>query len=116
MSISIEYKKSAKYLLASIQGYWTLGNVEKALEEIKSEADKQETKLILIDGQGFSLPDSFITRFYTGVKIAQLFCSYKISIYMQSEKFTKFTENVAANRGATINVCENEEDAINWLH
>ena len=115
MSFTIEYKKSAKYLLARVKGDWTKDNALKAFDEIKIEADKHAMKLILVDALGVSFPNNEMTRYFTGEKIAQIYRSYKMAIYLQRQKINKFVENVALNRGATLNVCNCEEDAINWL-
>jgi hypothetical protein len=115
MSSQIEFKNCDNYLFSKIAGEWSKENTYKLLNEIKIEADKQGYNLILINARGMSLPDNEMIRYYTGEIIASLFKSHKLTIYLQAEKINKFAENVAVNRGATVYICDNKADAINWL-
>jgi len=116
MSILLEFNKTPQFLIVMITGEWTLTDVLKSIEDIKTESDKQEAKLILLDLQGLSSPDSEMTRFYSGEKIASVFGSfYKIAGYSQIEKINRFAETVAINRYANFKMFTSETDAINWL-
>ncbi|MBU2996640.1 hypothetical protein KO500_09345 [Cellulophaga baltica] len=115
MSVIIEFKNCDNYLYAEIEAAWTKENAFLILDAIKVEADAQGYNLILINARGMSLPDNEMIRYYTGEIIASLFKSHKLTIYLQAEKINKFAENVAVNRGATVYICDNKADAINWL-
>lgn len=116
MSLSIVYRKTEKYLAVKITGKWLTDDIFKAIEDIKKEADRQEVTHILLDLEELSHPDSEITRFLSGEKIASVFSySYKIAGYSQKEKINRFAENVAVNRGARFQMFTSEMDAVSWL-
>jgi len=116
MRISLEFNKAPNYLVVKVTGKWTTEDILMSIEDIKTEADKQEVKLILLDLQGLSLPESEMTRFYSGVKIASTFGpSYQVAGYSQSEKINRYAETVAVNRAANFKMFSCEADAKNWL-
>lgn len=116
MSLSLAFKKTPDYLLVEINGHWSTADALKAIEDIKCEADKHEVNHILLDLRGLSLPDTEMTRFYSGEKIAEKFQHpYKVAGYWQPEKITGFAETVAVNRSANFKMFTCEADAVNWL-
>ena len=116
MSVSTKYDKYPKYLKVKVSGKWTRDNAVSVIEEIKVEADSQQTKRILLDLQDLSYPESEMVRFYSGEKIAEVFpYPFKIAAYLQPEKINRFAENVAVNRGADMRSFDNLTDAVSWL-
>lgn len=116
MIISLEYLKFPDYLEVNLNGNWTESSAQKALDSIKVEVDKLGLKKIIMDCRELSYPDVEITRFYTGLKIAEIFSyHYKIAAYAQAEKINRFTENTARNRFANLRVFDNEDEALSWL-
>lgn len=116
MADKIEFNNTDNYLEVKITGKWVMDNALKAIEAIRAEADMLNVKHILLDLQDMSYPDSEMTRFYSGMKIASEFNhTYKIAGYAQIEKINRFAENVAVNRGAKFRMFTCETDAVNWL-
>jgi hypothetical protein len=116
MSISIQFNNKTNYLLVKIIGKWTEQDIVPFIDDIKREADRQGVNTILLDLDDLSYPQTEMTRFYSGKKIANTFSHlYKIAGYSDSKKINKFGEIAAVNRGANFRMFDSESEAITWL-
>ena len=116
MGIQATYQDMGQYLSVSIRGKWTEESARRVIEEIKSEAEKYNQSRVLLDLMEILPPDIPFTRFKTGIYIAQVWgSSLKVATVARQEFITRFTENVAANRGAKLKAFTDEEQALQWL-
>jgi len=116
MSITIDYKYKDTYLFVEISGEWKITHLPNLFENIKAEADKLKTKLIFIDINNLSKPDSDFARFLTGEKLAMVFkYEYKIAACLPTKNINHFGEVVAINRGAHFKIFDNDAEAMIWL-
>jgi hypothetical protein len=114
--MNLEFCRNQDYLLVKISGEWSTAETLKSMDDIKAKSDEYGLKCILLDLLDLSLPDSEMTRFYSGEKIAQLFkYSYKLACFAPAERINHFAEDVAVNRGANFRVFYSEAEAIEWL-
>lgn len=116
MSLHTEYINYPDHLFVKASGDWTTENAFKLIQDVKSEADKQNTKHILIDLIDLSLPDNEMVRFYSGEKVAEIFGHrYKIATFSHPEHINNYSETVAVNRMARMKVFTDEDEARSWL-
>ena len=110
------YQDMGEYLFVSIRGKWTVTSARRAIEEIKSEAEKYDQSRVLLNLMELLPPDLPYTRFTTGKDIAQVWgSSLKVAAVARQEFITRFAENVAVNRGAKFKVFADEKQALQWL-
>ncbi len=111
-----EFTNKPDHLYVKISGEWTTENAVQMIYEIKEEADRQNTKLLLVDSSGLSVPENEMIRFYTGEKVAEVFgFRYKIAAVSVPHKVNQYAETVAVNRMARFKVFFGETEARNWL-
>lgn len=114
--IEIHYQAFPKYLLAVMNGPWTVDGATQALEATRAEADRQGHKRVLLDLRGLSKPDSEFVRFYSGRYLAGAFPPpFKVAAFAKPEAINKFGETAAVNRGAHFQIFPEECVAILWL-
>src|SRR5262245_58390381 len=105
MSISLSYRQEPNYLVVDVSGEWTTANAAEAITAIHKEADTRGLTRLLIDIRELSKPATEMTRFFTGEYWAEVFhYDYKAAFVMRREFYNGFAENVAANRGALLDV------------
>ena len=116
MSIQLSYRQEPSYLFVELSGTWTTDDAKRAIEAIRSEADKRSLKRLLIDCRKFSKPDCEMTRFFTGEHIALIWARpFKSVGVLRPEIYNGFAETVALNRGANVKAFFEEEEALEWL-
>ena len=116
MSIELSYRQEPSYLFVELSGTWTTDDAKRAIEAIRSEADKRGLTRLLIDCRKFSKPDTEMTRFFTGEHIALIWGHpFKSVGVVRPEIYNGFAETVAINRGANVKAFFEEEEALEWL-
>jgi hypothetical protein len=113
--MKIEYEKRPHYLVAKVTGQWTDANSIALVDHIKAEAEKTDSKKILLNLMGLSHPESNLIRHNAGKKIAETLSSYRLSGFSQPEKINHLAEITATNRGANFKMFTSEFDATQWL-
>jgi hypothetical protein len=97
-------------------GIWTTNDALTSIDKIELVASEEKTKLILLDLSDLSFPESEMTRYFSGEKMASTFgYRFKVAGFAQKIKINRFAEDVAVNRGANFHMFFNENDAIEWL-
>jgi len=113
--MEIEYEKLTHFLVVKITGKWTDSNSVNAIEDIKKEAEKTNSKKILMNLLGLEHPETNVIRHNSGKKIAENLSSYKIAGFSQPEKINYLAEITANNRGANLKMFESGHEASEWL-
>lgn len=117
MDMTISYENGSDYLIARIDGEWTLDEAKVLVEAIYAEAVRRGFTHILLDMCEALPPDSEMIRFWTGEHIASIWGnSLKAAAVAKSEFVNRFAETVAINRGANIKVFTDKTAALQWLH
>ena len=116
MSIETQVVVKYGYLHITAKGLWTTEEAIHTLEEAKSEAETRDIYRLLVDLRSLKMPESDFTRYETGDYLSQILRPpYKVAALANFEDITRFTEDVAVNRGANVKVFSKETDAREWL-
>lgn len=114
--MEVEFVLKETHIAAVVTGQWTTDRAKDGIEFIAEEARKHKVTRILIDLFKLTPPKGEMTRFYTGVHMAELWrYPLRVALIAPAEKYNRFAENVAVNRGANIKVFTDEQEAMNWL-
>src|SRR5258708_29285159 len=104
------------YVRLTATGKYSLECIFGFIDQVKSEADKADRKLILIDSRDVEGNMTDAERFFAGRRLAESFGPrLKTAVLMPAHKITKLGEAVAVSRGARLLVTDSEEEALAWL-
>ena len=114
--LEVSFQDESRYLLVTARGKFETLAISEALRQIRAKAQQTQHSRILIDAYNLSLPETDFDRFLVGQLFAeQLPVPLKVAVVYKQEWITKFTENTAVNRGATLFVCGDKAEALRWL-
>lgn len=104
------------YLKFSVSGDWTEDSACILIDAIKHECEKRKARKLLLDLKEYILCESEMTRYFSGVRLAEAFLSpYRIAAFTRAGAINRFAETVARNRGVDIMVFPDEPQALAWL-
>jgi len=116
MGIRVEFERCDGYLLARVQGKWTVSEIDKALRTIASVAAKQAFNRVLLDLQELSAPPHDLARYLAGKTAAAVFgCRMRVAAVRPPALLDDFALTVALNRGAKATIAATSDEAIEWL-
>jgi hypothetical protein len=116
MTIETLYKTHPGYLFVKVSGQWTVTDMKQAIDEIRTEADRQGSKRLLLDMCELPRPGSEMTRFWSGGYLAKVLPPpFKVAAFANPEDINKFGENAAVNRAALFQIFSEERAALRWL-
>jgi len=117
VTIQIDFIDEAEYLLVELSGEWDDTHEGVEINHLVSERAKDRgNKLILVDRRNLSEPITQNARYAAGETIAKLFGPpFRIAFVLPHDEMTTFGEDVAVNRGATVRVFSDMEEAKRWL-
>jgi len=116
MAIQLTYRQESNVLMVEISGKWTAHDMHDAIGAARAEADQRELASLLVDARGVSLPGSEMTRFFAGVRWAELFhARFRAAFVTEPLLFNGFALLVARNRGANVAAFFDEAPARKWL-
>jgi hypothetical protein len=116
MDYQATYQNLSEYLFVAIRGQWTEKSARQVIEDIKREAETVHQTRVLLDLMDVLAPKLMFTRFTTGKDIAEVWgTALKVATVAKPEFTTRFTENVAVNRGTRIKAFTDETQALQWL-
>ena len=97
-------------------GAWVAADMHVAIASVHAKADREAVSLLLVDSRKLSPPDSDVTRYFAGVRWAELFpARFRTAFVVTPELYNGFAELVARNRGATVSAFFDEGAARSWL-
>jgi len=108
----------AGYLFVQVVGGWSLEAVRRSIREVAQAAAEHERQRVLIDARSLPEPAKEFDRFLVGESMAEAWNEpiyLKVAIVYPEAFITKFTEDVAVNRGASLLVVSDIEQALAWL-
>jgi len=114
-SLHIEIQKEEQYLIAHVSGALSLDNLKELVDIVETESKKRGYNLFLVDMLRTGPPEKEMDRFYIGEYVALKLRGLKVAAVYPQELITKFGENTAVNRGASLIVLGDREQAIKWL-
>ena len=105
------------YILFELSGEFEFKYLENIFSVIKNRcSDNNKNKAMINCQKTINMFSSEIQRFYIGKTIAaKLGRGTKLAAVISVQKFNKFGEMVARNRGANMKVFTTREEAKNWL-
>jgi hypothetical protein len=122
MSIEIETEAKANYMHLHCRGTYSLKAIMELFEKAFDIASREGLKAVLIDGRDVKgVPPTTLERYTFGVHVAELQLDKGRCIRLAvvaNEPIVdprRFGETVARNRGATIRVFTDIDEAIAWL-
>jgi len=115
MELQITTPPSADYLLAEIAGHWNRDEILSYPDRVAEECRQQGKKRVLVDAGAIVGPIPDLDRFLLGERIAEAMQGVRVAAIVKPELITKFTEDVAVNRGAIFHVTSQPDDALQWL-
>ena len=114
--MNVTFQDEDTHLVAVCEGKWEPEAVAQAIECIRDEAIRTSHRRILVDWYGVSPPGSESHRFQAGEAVANMLpLPVKLAALGKKELINKLAENTARNRGASIHVCSDEKEALDWL-
>ena len=114
-SLHIEIQEEEQYLIANVSGALSLGNLKELVDIVETETKKRGYDLFLVDMLRTGPPEKEMDRFYIGEYVASKLRGLKVAAVYPEELINKFAENTAVNRGASLTVVGDREQAIKWL-
>jgi hypothetical protein len=104
------------YLSVTATGPWTRETAEQLLDLARGGADRGGFVRILLDLRRFTGPDTEMTRFWSGLRLAQVLAPpFRVVAIARAETITRFGENVARLEGADFRLFTDEGEALAWL-
>lgn len=105
------------YILFELSGEFEFKYLENIFSIIKNRcSDKNKNKAMIDCQKTINMFSSEIQRFYIGKTIAgKLRGETKLAAVISVQKFNKFGELAARNRGANMKVFTTREEAEDWL-
>ena len=116
MKIAVSYENKDGYCFVRISGEWNTDKLKEFIDGSIRHAEEYGWNSILIDGYELETPKTDFQRFLIGKYAAEAYGSrFRVALYFQPERITKFAENAAVNRGADFRVWGSKEEALQWL-
>ncbi|MCB9640609.1 MAG: hypothetical protein H6727_17065 [Myxococcales bacterium] len=116
VSTSLFFEDRGKHLYAQISGPYPEEEIEDVLWKMRKEAEALGLPSLLIDAMRLDTPRHDLFRFVVGRHIAEIFGQkFRVAIVFPKHLINKLAENTAVNRGALLQVCGSEEEALQWL-
>jgi hypothetical protein len=116
MNLYVSFENKDDYLQVNARGIWQLEDVKEMMSLIREKADADDQKRVLLDMRNVGNIKKQLDRLYTANHAVGVFGSaVKVAIIGQSHSITKMTENIAVNRGVSLLVTGDEDEALRWL-
>ncbi|MCO6431589.1 MAG: STAS/SEC14 domain-containing protein [Deltaproteobacteria bacterium] len=114
--ICVNYVEDPDYFLIILRGDFDLQGITALLPELLERALRSRSCRVLVDAYKLSAPREEADRFRLGEKIAEAVRGrFKVAVLSRFEHINKFMEDTAVNRGATIFVTNDKDEALEWL-
>jgi hypothetical protein len=115
--MDIQFTDAKTHLRADLCGDWLLSDVLEAIQRIRDQADQSGHKRLLVDWRNVGPPDSEFERFQVGETVAVLLRPpFRVAAVCDKKVINKFAENTAVNRGAIFLVCDQFDEAMQFLN
>jgi hypothetical protein len=116
VAIQLAFRADGAVLCIEMGGRWLAPDMHGAIGSVHTRADQDGISLLLVDSRKLSPPDSDVTRYFAGVRWAELFpARFRTAFVVMPELYNGFAELVARNRGASVSVFFDEGPARTWL-
>ena len=125
MSMVLEIRPESGFLNVDAVGKFSLNEAKRTFLEMLEAAAQHKSQKVLFDGRKLTGKPELIERFYYGSFAARAVADFRggvlrftIFAYVLKEPVLdprRFGETVAVNRGMSVKVFDNLEDAVKWL-
>ena len=90
--------------------------IKEALIQVRERASSAGLTRILVDARPIKPPESEFERYLVGKLISEhLGQPFRVAVLYPPEWINKFMEDTAVGRGASLLVCSDESEALQWL-
>lgn len=114
MDLTLE--DAADYLIVRIEGEWTADTMREAIKDTAKAARQRGFRLILADCRRLHAPKTEFSRFEAGQDVARYLArDFKVAVLYPKDFINQFAEDVAVNRGASMGVFSDLDEALSWL-
>jgi hypothetical protein len=122
----LNMRPDSDLLRVDATGEFSLDEAKRTFLEMMEAVSLHKTTRVLFDGRTVTGSPETMERFYYGEFAAQTVLQYQRKSGSRTPRFAyvlrepvldpqKFGETVAVNRGMVIKVCDNIEEALEWL-
>jgi hypothetical protein len=126
MSMQLVIRPESDLLRIDATGEFSLEEAKRNFLETMEAVALHKPKAVLFDGQAVTGNPQTMERFYCGEFAAQTALDYALRSASAAPRFAyvfrepvldpkRFGETVALNRGMVVKVCDNLEEALEWL-
>lgn len=114
--LELQFQTESNILLAVAKGTLKLKELDADLERLCRHAEREGLGRILIDALQVKAPETPFQRHLLGARLAErLGDSLRVAILFPPGQITGFTEEGAAQHGASLLVTGEREKALAWL-
>lgn len=117
MTISLTFLNKGGYLLVNEEGTRSPGGIRKAIGEIADHCRQHEVKRVAIDVRQLQGDMEFMDWFDLGKSngLHEIGIHKLAIVTMADQENTRFAATVAVNRGATVKVFVDLDEAEQWI-
>jgi hypothetical protein len=116
MDLGISFENKISYLEVRARGMWKLEDVKEMMSLTRVKADANDQPRVLLDMRNVGNVKKQMDRLYSASHAVEVFGSdVKVAALGQSHSITKMTENFAVNRGVSLLITGDEDEALKWL-
>lgn len=114
--MDVSFREEDTHLVVRCRGEWEPAITKEIIRRIRNKAEQTSNTRIFVDCLDVAAPSKEFHRYLAGIYIAKMLPPpFKTAVLYRKELITKFSEDVAVNRGGSLFVCSNEEEALDWL-
>ena len=116
MGFNLSFTPRDGYLEIGVAGEWSLDSLYELIDATRRETERTGLSRVLCDGRGMTGHPTEMARFKAGVRTAEVLgAKIRVALVSRPEIITRFGENAAVNRGASLKVFADPAEALAWL-
>ena len=113
--MSWTFQTQAGHLLVVAQGEWILNSVLVMIGEVRDQCRQANCDRVLIDMRTMRGLVTEDERYRAGVRVAEKLKDIRFALVPPESYPSRFSEEVANRRGATMRITTDIDDARRWL-
>ncbi len=116
MDLDVSFENKNDYLQVKVRGIWKLDDVKGMMSLTRKKADEHGQKRALVDMKNVGNIKKQMDRLHSANHAVKVFGNaVKVAMIGQAHSITKMTENIAVNRGVSLLITGDEDEALRWL-
>jgi hypothetical protein len=116
MNLALTVTHRGSYLEIDVAGQWSLENLYGLVDALQRESGRHGCNCLLVNTGAMNGHPTQMMRFKAGVRAAEVLGEkIRVALVSPPDRVTKFGENAAVNRGASLRVVTDRAEALQWL-